>query len=409
MKTVFKIVLPLIVIAGAAVGAIAMIRAKPTVETKRPENLAPLVRVQAVKLGDHLFVVKSQGTVMPRTESQLVPEVSGRVVSVAPSFESGGFFEFGEILLKIEDRDYRQAVIRAWAEVVMRKVRVAQETAEADVARQEWEELGEGDANPLTLRILQLEEAGALLKGAEAALEQSEYDLERTEVKAPFAGRVRRKMVDMGQFVSRGTPMAVLYAVDFAEIRLPLPDDDLAFLDLPLRYRGGGEERPGPPVLLRADFAGKVHTWEGRIVRTEGEIDTKSRMVHVVARVKDPYGRGEDPDRPPLSVGLYVEAEIQGRRVEGVAMLPRQALRGMGRVWVVSRSGRLQFRDVELLRTTRESILVKEGLEEGELVCLSPMEAVTDGMEVRIFGMEQSGKEGGEGGEKPVVSGGTDS
>jgi RND family efflux transporter MFP subunit len=268
--------------------------------------------------------------------------------------------------------------------VAARKLRLAQEEAEAEVARREWEALGEGEASPLTLRVPQLEDARASLRAAEAALTQAERDLNRTEVRAPYTGRVREKLVDVGQFVSRGTPAALLYAVDYAEIRLPLPDQDLAFLDLPLDYRNDAPDEPGPRVVLHAEFAGQTHSWQGRIDRTEGAIDPMSRMVQVVARVKDPYGHGEEKDRPPLAVGMYVEAEIEGSTVEQVAVLPRAALRGEDLVYVVDPENRLRFRKVDVLRATREEVVIRSGLQEGEQVCLSPLEAVTDGMRVRL-------------------------
>jgi multidrug efflux pump subunit AcrA (membrane-fusion protein) len=191
-------------------------------------------------------------------------------------------------------------------------------------------------------------------------------------------------MVDIGRYVSTGTITASIYAVDVAEIRLPLPDDELAFLDLPLDYRGARRSAPGPKVTIRANFAGRAFEWDGRIVRTEGEIDPSTRMVHVVAEVRNPYGRGSDPNRPPLAVGMYVEAEIEGRLVEGVAELPRAALRGRDQVLVVDADNKLRFRTVDLLRATSTSILVRAGLEPGENVCLSPVETATDGMAVRI-------------------------
>jgi RND family efflux transporter MFP subunit len=195
---------------------------------------------------------------------------------------------------------------------------------------------------------------------------------------------VRTKQVDVGQFVARGTPMATIYAVDFAEIRLPLPDSQLAFVDLPMIYRGDHDRDSGPAVTLRASFAGYPFEWHGRIVRTEGEIDARSRMVHVVAEVADPYGRGDDPDRPPLAAGLYVEAEIEGRIVENVAVLPRSAIRDGDIVLVVDDDNRLRLRRVEVLRRSADRAIVRSGLANGERICLSPLVAVTDGMRVRV-------------------------
>lgn len=375
---------PLAVLGLAALGASAMIAMRPDVQVQEPELPPPLVRTQAVAPGEVTLTVSSQGTVSPRTESQLVPEVSGRVIEVAPSFASGGFFERDEVLLRIDPFDYEQAVVRVRSEVARARLRLSQEEAEAAVAREEWTELGQGDGSPLALRELHVEDARAALAAAEAELVRVERDLERTRVRAPFAGRVREKSVDVGQFVNRGTPVARIYAVDWAEVRLPLPDDQLAFLDLPLDYRGEDAAASGPSVTLRAEFAGRAYEWSGRVVRTEGEIDPISRMVHVVARVKDPYSRGDDRERPPLAAGMYVEAEIEGLTLRDVAVLPRAALRPDGRVLVVDDEDRLRFREVDVLRTTREALFVRGGLAAGERVCLSPLEVVSDGMRVRV-------------------------
>jgi len=385
MNKTLKIVLPLVVVAVAAAGAAGLILSRPAPEVRAPDVPVPLVRVLDVELRDVTLTVRSQGTVSPRTESVLLPEVAGRVIEVSPAFVSGGFFEAGEVLLRIDPHDYRQALVQARAAVAQAELRLATERAEADVARKEWAELGRGgEPPPLTVREPQVAEAEAALAAAEAAVLNAERNLERTEIRAPFAGRVRQKQADVGQYVSPGAPLGTLYAVDYAEIRLPLPDEDLAFLELPLIYRGDAAESSGPEVLLRASFAGETHEWTGRIVRTEGEIDPRSRMVHAVARVKDPYGRGGAPGRPPLAVGLYVEAEIRGRRVENVAVLPRSALRDDGRVLVLDEADRLSFREIEVLRKTRQDVIVRSGLRDGDRVCLTTLAAVTEGMRVRV-------------------------
>ena len=291
-----------------------------------------LVRVITVEPETLSLKVRAEGTVAPRTESQLVPEVAGRVVEVSPSLAAGGFFEEGEALLKIEAREYDLAVIRANAAIAQAKLRLATERQEAEVARKEWRALGQGEPNPLVVREPQIAEALAALASAEAALAQAKFDLERTVVRAPYAGRVRSKQVDVGQFVQRGAPVATLYSVDLAEVKLPIPDAELEFVNLPLAYRGAAESARGPAVTLTARFAGREHKWRGRIVRTEGEIDPATRMVHAIAQVEDPYAPGRDARRPPLAVGMFVEAEIDGRRVSNIVRLPRTALRGDSRV-----------------------------------------------------------------------------
>jgi RND family efflux transporter MFP subunit len=380
-----KIVLPIVVIALSGLAAYTMIISRPKPEVRTPEVPVPVVRVLDVELGERTLNVQSQGTVSPRTESVLLPEVAGRVIHVSPSFVSGGFFEADEVLLRLDPHDYEQALVQAGASVAQAELRLALEQAEADVARQEWQDLGEeGEAPPLTARVPQVAEAEAAVAAARAAVTNAQRNLQRTEIRAPFAGRVRQKQVDVGQYVTPGTPLGTLYAVDFAEIRLPLPDRDLAFVDLPLVFRGEHARGDGPRVVLRASFAGAVHEWQGRIVRTEGEIDPRSRMVHAVAQVKDPYRRGAEQDRPPLAVGLYVEAEIEGRVVSDVAVLPRSALRDDGTVLVLDEENRLRIRPVDVLRATREEILVSAGLAHGERVCVTSLAAVTDGMRVRV-------------------------
>lgn len=379
-------VLPVIIVAAAVAIMILMIRLKPDVEKQETVSPPVLVRVMEAVSGTHRFVVESQGTVSPRTESMLVPEVSGRVVAVSPAFNAGGFFEAGDVLLTIDRYDYSQAVVRARAEVARAELALAREKAEAEVARREWQELG-GDEPPtaLTLREPQLKDAEAALAASRAALDKANRDLERTEVRAPYAGRVRSKTVDVGQFVNRGTPVAALYAVDYAEVRLPIQDDDLAFFDLPLAYREGGGAGGGAAVTLSADFAGKRRSWEGALVRTEGEIDPRTRMVHVVARVADPYGRGRSGDRPPLAAGLFVDAVIHGNQVDGVFLIPREALRGEDQVLVVGDDLRMRFRTLTILRTTRDHVIASDGLSDGERICISPLQAVTDGMQVRVY------------------------
>ena len=380
---ILQALLPLFILAAAGFSALTMYWNRPPVETLAPVVTPPGVRVHEVALTDAPLTVMSQGTVRPRTESQLVSEIDGRVIWVAPSFVEGGFFEADDVLVRIDPFDYEQQLVSARSQLAQARLRLAEEEAEAEVAQREWETLGRGDPRELALRKPQLDDARAAVAAAEASVERAVRDLQRAEIVAPYAGRVRAKTVDIGQYVRRGDSVATVYAVDFAEIRLPLPDDELAYLDLPLSYRGV-EQQAQPEVTLRATFAGETHSWNGRIVRTESEIDSVSRMVHAVAEVADPYAQGANPDRPPLAVGMYVEAAISGRTARDVAVLPREALRGRDRMLVVSPDDRLEFRTVDVLRTSAESAIVEAGLAAGELVVVSPLDAPTDGMLVQL-------------------------
>ncbi len=382
-RRVLQFLLPVIIITVAVLVAMTMIWNQPYVETRLPTVVPPGVRVHLVTLETAQVSVRSQGTVRPKTETELVPQIAGRILWVSPSFVAGGFFEQDEILLRIDPFDYQQTVISVRSQLAQSRLRLAQEEAEAEVAQREWESLGRGNPRELTLRKPQLNEARASVAAAEASLLRAERDLERSEIRAPYAGRLRTKSVDVGQFVTVGAPIGSIYAIDIAEVRLPLPDGELAYLNLPLTYRGETTQ-PGPRVTLQAIFAGATYEWGGRVVRTESEIDPVSRMVHVVAEVRDPYAPGTDPNRPPLAVGMFVEAEISGRDYNNVAVIPRAALRGRNQVLIVDSENRMHFRDIDILRATNESLYVSGGLVDGELVAVSALNSPTDGMLVQV-------------------------
>jgi multidrug efflux pump subunit AcrA (membrane-fusion protein) len=187
--------------------------------------------------------------------------------------------------------------------------------------------------------------------------------------------------------------MATLYATDYAEIRLPVADHQLAYLQLPsLR---GASESEGPNVRLHARFAGADHEWSGRVVRTEGEIDARSRMVHVVARVEDPYRMDEgDEAKPPLAVGLFVQAEIEGAIAENVIVVPRYAMRDESRILIVDAEDRLYTREIEVLRFDRDDVLIRSELAPGERICVSPLQVVVEGMQVKPTKDDAAGKDG---------------
>ena len=376
-----KVVLPVTAIAVSILGAAVLIATSSPVEGRPSERQIRPVRVLEAQPRTVQLRVLSQGTVAPRTESALIPEVSGPVIWVSPALVSGGYFEAGQVLLRIDRRDHESALERA-------RANVASAEGEYEHARRVLErQQGLASRNVVSAAALdEAERSGrvtkAKLREERAALDQAERDLARTEIRAPFTGRVRDERVDVGQFLSRGNAFATIYATDYVEVRLPIPDHQLAYLDVPLWNRGDLEGEL-PEVTLSARFAGADHVWQGQIVRTEGEIDPKSRMVHVVARVEDPYAISADSSRPPLAVGLFVNAEISGRSAEQVTLVPRSAMRDGSRLLVVDEENRLRYRDVEVLRIDRDDVLIRAGLEAGERVCISQLQTVVEGMEVR--------------------------
>jgi RND family efflux transporter MFP subunit len=383
-----KFVIPALVVIASIFGAVTLLATSPQLEPSSIEPIAAAVRVQEINPEPIQLTVHSQGTVVPNTESELIPEVSGRVIWKSPALVNGGYFEAGEPLLRLEDNDYRSTLARA-------RSALTRAEAEFEHARFEYQRLKSLEEKQLASQS-QIENqlrgyrvAEAALQDARAAFNQASRDLARTEIKAPFTGLVRKESVDIGQFASRGMSIATIYAGDQAEIRLPIADRQLAFLNLPLGHRGELPAEQQPNVTLTADYAGRTLSWQGKIVRTEAQIDTSSRMVHVIARVTN-----EEQD-VPLNVGLFVNAEIEGLLVEDVVVLPRNALRNGNRVLVVDDENRLHYRDIEPLRLYRDQVLIQSGLETGERVCISPLQTAIEGMPVNPISEEDSGSPAG--------------
>jgi RND family efflux transporter MFP subunit len=372
--------IPLLIAALTVVGAFVIVATAPSVEFKEPARAIPTVRTISAETETYRHRVRTQGTVAPRSEADLVPEISGRVVWIASSLAPGGFFEKGDPLLRLERRDFELAVKRQGAAV--KRAESEFEFASSEYKRRQGlSDAGVASPSQLGEKRRTAAVAESNLVDAQATLEQAQRDLERTEIRAPFDGRVREERVDVGQFVARGNPVGKIYATDYAEIRLPIPDHQLAFLAFPdLRGSGTGDAEDGPVVLLRAMFAGRRHEWTGQIVRSEGEIDSKSRMVNVVARVENPYRSNEANDRPPLAVGLFVEAEIVGPEASDVIVVPRYAMRGDSRILIVNANNELRSKPVEVLRIDRDDVLVQGPLAEGDRICVSPIQVVVEGM-----------------------------
>jgi RND family efflux transporter MFP subunit len=378
-------ILTCVVILGACAGGIYLLDKYKAVQVATNPAVAPrVVSSQVVHESNKRIDVTTHGTVAPRTEISVVAQVSGSVTSISDSLENGGFFAAQAVLVQLDDRDYRHEVTRVEAVVAQASLRVTLEEAEALVAAREWEEVGKGVASPLTLRVPQVQEAKAALAAAKASLATANLALERTTIRAPFAGRVRAKSVDVGQFVATGTRLARIYAVDFAEVRLPLHDSKLRYLDLPLTSGGVRSNGEGVAVTLRARFAQRIQEWTGTIVRTEGEVDPKSRMIHAIARVADPYSRDGDAGRPPLSVGMFVEAVIHGKTFENVIEIPRDAVRDGNEVLVIDENNKMFRRKIQPLHRGERSVVVEKGLEEGERICLSAIGVFVKGMKVEL-------------------------
>jgi RND family efflux transporter MFP subunit len=383
----FRFLLPLGLIGLSVVIVAVLIAIAQSKHPERKDAAAQAVLVEAIpaELSTLNFIVHSQGAVEPRTETTLVAEVSGQIVSVSPNFIAGGFFREGEALLQIDPSDYETALLRAQAALASRRAQYADQKARSEQALKDWENLGRpGEPSDLVLRKPQLAEAQAGVQAAEAELQQAERDLQRTRIRVPYDGLVREKRVDVGQFVAAGTPLGVTFAIDIAEIRLPLSGNDLDYLNLPSATRLDNAQRV--PVTLTADEGGVGGAWQGQIVRTEGVIDRTSRVLYAVAEVVDPYGVLGRSDRPELKVGTFVRAEIQGRQAEDVVVLPRAVLRPDQTVLIANAERRLEVRPVTVARAEPRKVYISSGIEAGELVITTSMDAPIPGTQLAIAG-----------------------
>jgi RND family efflux transporter MFP subunit len=385
MARALKIVLPIVFLLAAVAASFVMIQSRPAAMQKAVPPAALLVSVSTASRAAVQFVVHSQGSVSPRTETIMSSEVAGQIVEVSPAFISGGFFKKGDVLVRIDPRNYQSALKRARAGVAQARTQVATENALAGYAFKDWQRLRGADrasnqASDLTLRKPQLQEALAQLDAREADLEQAVEDLNRTIIRAPYDGMIRKKVADIGQYVNVGSQIAHSFAIDRAEVRLPLTQQDLKFLDLK-----GLEGGLRLPVTLRADIGGELFSWPAEIVRSEGVFDATSRVLFVVAQLNDPYDlRGLG--REPLRIGTFVTAEIRGKPGGELFSIPRHALSRGTTIWVVDDNLRIQPREVGIVRSDETFAYIDSGIAEGERYATTPIDQPLPGMQVRIDG-----------------------
>ncbi len=345
-RLVLKILLPLLVI-GVSLGAAAwFMENKPQARRSKPPPSKLTVEATRLNFQDYHINIRSYGIVRPRTESTLIPQVSGEITRISSKFQEGGFFEQGDVLLEIDPRDYEAAV------------KIAQ-------------------AN---LDQVSLTASKTTILMEETRLEQAKLNLERTRIKTPYAGRILTKTVDVGQFVSPGTQLAQIYAIDYVEIRLPLNNQQLEFVDIPEQYRNDATSQVGPKVTIKAKVGRQEYQWNGKIVRTEGTIDSTSRQLFVVAQVDDPYSR-RNGETPPLKIGQFVEAEIEGKRLQETIVIPRGAIY-QGNEVVLVEKGKLQRQPVTVLWSDGQKAVINKGLEAGDILVLTSVGSLSSGTPV---------------------------
>ena len=377
--TLSKIMTPLVVLIIALGIYVALINSTPELNTTQKDPVPVAVRAQTIALETISLEVTSEGNVQPRAQTQLVAQVSGEVIAVADALSSGGQFQRGDTLLELDPRDYQ--IARSRTQASLDRARAERDFASEEAARvrtlygDELASIADLQRAERTLSV-----AEASVNEAAAALERASIDLDRTVIKAPFNGRVRSESVDIGQFLREGAGIATIYDTERLEVRFPLADAQLAFLD-PDYARLGNAGDNAARVKLEAKFAGDMQSWEAKLTRTEGDISTRSRFLHVIAEVSDTTSdKGVQ-----LPIGLFVNGIITGRDVEALVRIPRTALRADNTVMVIDENDQLHFRDVQIFQLTSDSALISAGLNEGERVSVSPLQFVVEGMPVQVI------------------------
>lgn len=358
MKMRIILVLGIPILAFLAAAMLTNMRPEPP--KKERVNLDPLVEAIVLETMTENFRVRSQGTVRPKTETILSAEVSGTITEISPQFVAGGVFQANDVLLRIDPTNYTVAV----------------EQAQALVAQRDIEHDGAKKLKSQGYRAAaEYASAVAALATARTELVRAQHNLEKTYIRLPYEGMVRAKETDIGQYVSPGVRLGVVFATDYAEVRLPLTQLDLAFVDLP---DGRGD---GPTVTLSAVKKGRSTEWAARIVRTEGVVDEKSRVTYVVASIADPYR--QHTDGVPLPMGTFVSASISGSKADNIIRVPRAVLRGSNQLIFIDEKNTLRIRNVNIVRSDADYVYVDGGAAVGERVVATALESPVNGMLVR--------------------------
>ena len=379
-----RIIVPIVTLALLMGAGFLILRNPPELNRSRPAT-SPQTLVETVKIRsrDYQVIINSYGSAQPRTQSMVVSQVSGQIINIDQKFRPGGFFKQGDKLVDIDSREYDANVNIAEASLMDALQAEAQELARSEQALIDWQRLSAPDEKPsaLALRKPQLQAAKARVLSARSTLTKAKLDLERTRIVAPFAGRVLQQMVDLGQVVSNGAQLAEIYATDLVEVRLPLRNTDLEFVDLP------EEESIHRPIVEISSELGGKRKWQGEIVRTEGAIDEISRQLHVIAQIKDPF-RSEDLSARPLKIGEYVTAEISGRVLKGAIVIPSKTIYQNTYVYIV-KDGVLFRKEIEIAWQNGVDAIIATGLEIGDELVTTPLGQVISGTSARIAGKPQ--------------------
>ena len=342
------------------------------------ESIPVEVEVEIVTPTNHQILISSMGTTQPITQTILTSEVGGEIIYRSKKFSEGSSVIEGEILAKIDDTDLQLQYNNALLQLRSAEVQLAMQEAEAKIAEQTWDKLGEGAAKDLTLKKPQLKQANAALNVAKAQVESAKKKLDKTDVTAPYTGRIQSINIDIGSTVLPGQPLGIIYTSNQIEITLPVKDSDLAFLDIPMDGRKLNDNQKSL-VTISAPYKGKVQIWKGNIERVDGVIDPVTRMIKLIANFKNDF---LEENQTTLPVGLFVEAKINGKFLEDVFVLPNISFTANDELLIVDRNNKIEIRKINIIKKLKNDMIVKDEISIGERIIVSKISIATNGTPV---------------------------
>ncbi|WP_281560615.1 efflux RND transporter periplasmic adaptor subunit [Thalassomonas sp. RHCl1] len=383
MKKLNKIIIPALLILTASAAVMAIINNPPKSEG-RSRGQENKMNVAAAKIAPRDFQVKlaSYGVVQPKTRTSLISQVSGEVVYLSDKFREGGFFNKGERLLTVDPRDYRANVDIARAALAAADLALKEEQARGTQALEDWLRLRKDEKpDELAMRKPQLAYAKANLGAARAELNKALLALERTEIKAPYNGRVLSKQVDIGQVIAGNSLLGEIYATDVVEVRLPVNNEDLPLLDLPEEFRQGSYSQQNIRVHFTSDLY-QTQTWQGQVVRTEGAIDQNSQQLYVVAEIKDPFSISKD--QSPVKIGQYVNATIFGKLLTDAIVIDKNTIYQESYVYTLVNEA-LKRTDIDIRWQNETLAIIDRGLSATSILVSTPLGMVSSGTRVNVI------------------------
>ena len=390
-----KILLSVLIIAGAIAIYRYQIRTSPRLSRKKPPPQPKLVQVIPVQKDDCKTKVIADGIVIPAQQVALRPQVTGQIVDISPDFVPGGIVRAGQKLIEIDHRDYDILVKQRKSDVAKALRDLKVEKGNQAIAKQEYELLGEiisEDDRELVLREPQLASIKAAQESAQAALDKARLDLARCDILAPFNAIIQEKHVDFGATVSTNSNLVTLIGTDEAWVEVKVWISQLKWLTIP---RTNGDS--GSKVNICNDLAwgaGKSRT--GRVLCLIGELEKQGRMARLLVAVDDPFClKPQNRDLPQLLMGSYVSAEVEGRILKSVFPIKRSHLRG-DTVWIMNDAGQLEIRNVQIAFRGVDSVYVDRGITEGEKLIVTDMAAPVEGTPLRIAGAKDETKSPGQ-------------